>query len=366
MILKKHKTSGVWYAHYLDKNGKRRTISTKATNQVEAERIADQSGIIKIESEARSGRIGAEVFSRAILGRNGITISQAAPEWYQWLQDFTESKHTQASYYARVLGWIKAMGIGSVLCSELKPEHIDQWVNMPDKGQLTNRKYLLACIASFVTWANKKGYIIGNPCKLVRIRKSKLSHQQKEKKIIQLFTEKEVAVLLDTVHPDSDEKYADGFWFCAIAFARYAGLRIGDICSLHSDCLSNFGYLTVWTAKRDTRVEIPLSNTFLQQAVLWLPQVSGEFWPTRSSESADPSVRSKTSVQFKRLCDTLEIYGKTFHSLRHTFANECLKNQTSYRHISALMGHRSEQTTRKHYLKEAIAKDGQQPSDSTS
>lgn len=356
MKLKK-RNNGIWYACYTDSSNRQRSISTGARNKKDAQRVADDARIPEIEATAKAGAVGSETFDRAVLGKKGVTIDLACTEWSAWLQSRSDSQHTVQGYTDRVLRWIRDTKIGRLKCSQLTQDHIDNWVNGDDKGKVTNRRVLLSSVTSFVDWMNIKGYVLGNPAKLARIKMSNLSHKAKEKKDIKLFTDKEVQALLSMVHPD-EPGYGDGFWFCAIVFGRYAGMRIGDICQLHNDSLERSGYLTIWTDKRQTRVEIPLSNTFLQQAVLWLPNSTGYFWPVRAMESKDPKVRSKTSVQFLRLCEKLDILGKSFHGLRHTFANTCMDNGVSYPHIAALMGHMSEKTTRQHYLKQAIEKDG--------
>lgn len=356
MKLKK-RSNGIWYAHYTDKDNRDRSISTKTRNKKEAQRVAEEARIPEIEAAAKVGSIGSEAFDRAILGQKGITIDLACTEWIEWMKSRSDSEHTIQGYKDRVTRWIRDMKVGQMKCSQLKQDHVEKWINADDKGKLTNRIVLFSSVTSFVDWMSIKGYVVGNPAKLARIKMSSLPHAAKEKKEIKLFSDSEVRALLTESHPDN-KGYEDGFWFCAIVFGRYAGLRIGDICQLHNDSLTKSGCLTVWTDKRQTRVEVPLENTFLKQAVLWLPSSTGYFWPVRAMETKDPKVRSKTSVQFGRLCEKLDILGKSFHGLRHTFANACLKNGVSYPHIASLMGHMSEQTTRQHYLKEAISKDG--------
>lgn len=346
--------SGVYHIRYVDRDGKRRKVSTKTRNRQEALKVAKAANIDEIESAARVGRISAEVFDKAILGRKGLSLSEARDEWDTWLkQSGTESELTRSNYVGRVDRWLNEMHIADLKCSQLKGEHIADWINGDDKGSFSNRKFLRACVMNFTGFLSDRGYIIGNPGKLAKVTKGNLSHEQKEKKEILLFDDKEVSRLLSLAHPDG-MKNKDSFWFCAIILARYAGLRLGDICQLKQESLAKPGYLTIWTDKRETRVEIPIAHPKLKEAILWLPYTETYFWPTRAAEAVDPKARSKTSVQFKRLCEKLDIFGRTFHGLRHTFANECLKKGVQYPHISALMGHMLESTTRRHYLKEAI------------
>jgi len=346
--------SGVYHIRYVDRNGKRRKVSTKTRNRQEALKVAKQSNIEEIEAAAKVGRISAEVFDKAILGKKGLSLTEAREEWDRWLsQSGTESELTRSNYVGRVDRWMSEVGIQDLKCSQLNSEHVSEWINGEDKGSYNNRKFLRACIMNFTGFLSARGYIMGNPAKLARVTKGNLSHAQKEKKEIQLFDDKQISALLALTHPD-DMKDKDSFWFCAIILARYAGLRLGDICQLKQESLMKPGYLTIWTDKRETRVEIPIANAKLKEAILWLPYTENFFWPTRAMDAVDPKIRSKTSVQFSRLCAKVDIFGRTFHGLRHTFANECLKKGVQYPHISALMGHLLESTTRRHYLKEAI------------
>jgi integrase len=50
------------------------------------------------------------------------------------------------------------------------------------------------------------------------------------------------------------------FWYCATLIGCYAGLRLGDICSLEWSCLQHPNKLIVWTDKRDTQVELPVDE----------------------------------------------------------------------------------------------------------
>ena len=58
-----------------------------------------------------------------------------------------------------------------------------------------------------------------------------------------------------------------------------------------------------------------------------------------------PKSRSKPSVYFKRLCERLQIYGRSFHCLRHSCITRLDKAGLTLEEIGKVVGHSDSKTT---------------------
>lgn len=353
MKLEKNK-DGYWRVSFVGQDGRRHRVSTRTKDKAEAKRAVNRSRLGDIEATAKAGMLGRDAVDRALTGKRSMTFAKALEAWLEWERDNATSTMTIYNKESRVTAWLKDMKLFSKTASSLTTKHISDWIHADDKGSLGNRQMLLACIRAFCKWMSIAGHIQGDPSRLVRIKKDLLSHDQKEKRVINLWTDQQVKHLLKQVHPSGQEGN-DSFWYCAVLLGRYAGMRLGDVCQLRQECLSTMGYLVFWTDKRQTRVEIPLDSQPIREAVTWLPPRSDYLWPVAASEIVDPKIRSKYSVRFRRLVDAVGLPGDlTFHGLRHSFAMDCMKKGVDYPHIAALMGHMKATTTKRHYLRHAL------------
>jgi integrase len=229
--------------------------------------------------------------------------------------------------------------------SLIREKHLDQWLNDRERtDKAASRRVDLASLRSFFNFCSIRKYTDGDPSKLVSIKWNLLTHAQKEARVRQPFTDAEVAALLNATDPRAHAD-VDPFWFCAIAIGRYTGLRLGDICSLEWDCFAAPGKMKVWTNKSDTSVLLPLDRfPVLQDAVAMIPyQDKAYCFPTQREAITDPRRRAYISVQFGRLCASLDILGKSFHSFRHTYASA---EKTGLEQIAMDLGHHSTKVTK--------------------
>ena len=113
--------------------------------------------------------------------------------------------------------------------------------------------------------------------------------------------------------------------------------------------------------KTNQRIEHTISPG-LQHFIGDLPVIdANHVFPEQRAIIKNPAKRAGLSVQFARLCERLNIKGKSFHSLRHYKATNSyakldkdtlarkLAASLSLEEIAALLGHQNKNTT-KSYL----------------
>lgn len=247
------------------------------------------------------------------------------------------------------------MGLTVTHPSRITFEHIDGWINKKTMdGTASSRRVRLSHIRSFFFWALDR-YCEKDPSRLVSINYRILNHRQKEGRTNRLrtFSDAEMTKLLDhllkAAQTQDKEQGKWLFWYIATVLGRYAGLREGDVCCLERASVDDAqGKLIVWTGKRQKRVALPLRPKILADAVAMIPMPVTEEakiycfpeWRERYM-----SHRSTIVMQFVRLCLALGIHGRSFHSLRSSYASAEWKAGRSIPHIRRSLGHSSEETT---------------------
>jgi len=135
----------------------------------------------------------------------------------------------------------------------------------------------------------------------------------------------------------------------AIIMTAYgAGLRIGEVCSLHVDDIdSQRMMIRVRHGKGDQTRYVPLPERvlFLLRRY-WIIERPNKPWlfpgQQRGCPISDQTVRHHLSVAVKKAGLTKRV---TPHCLRHSFATHLLELGVDVRVIQMLLGHRSIRTT---------------------
>lgn len=331
--------NGVYYASFRTADGKRRTITTKTTNIIDAKRVVKDAKLAELEMAARSGRLTNQVISLIVAGKK-VTVAQAIEEWLAWLRTVGRSENTVSAYSIEMRAFANAARILHLPPATIKPETINEWINSPGTRKAGTRNVQLAQIRSFFEFCAAKGWTYGDPSRLVEVNLGNLSFAQKEPQQRAIFTDGEVFALIAESPPDS-------FWRPAIALGRWTGLRLGDICQLEWESLAKPGKIVVWTQKRDRRVELPLEPDSLRRAVDSIEKTDKTYCFPREREIVmDPKRRSILSVQFGRLCTKCGIEGRSFHDLRSSYCSAQDAAGIPIEHISRAVGHSNTLTTK--------------------
>lgn len=338
--MKLQKIGNVYHAKFKTADGRSTTLTTRSSDKREAERIVKESGMKDLERAAKSGRLTNEVIGRLTAGKK-LTLLKAVDVWREWMTSIGKAPKTVYSNASTVLKWLKDMDIENLPPASANEKHVSTWIN-DSKSEIKahTREVNLASVRTFFTFLSAKGWIVGDPSRLVRVRMDLLSHAQKETIEKVPFTKSEVNRLLKYLHDNENQ-----FWEFAVRISDEVGLRLGDICQLEWDCFTKPGRIIVWTDKRDKRVSVPVSSE-LEDLVAQIPVISEKYlFPEQRLLTTDLTRRALLSMQFKRICERVEITGKTFHNLRHTCVSRWVKEGRSLESIGKDVGHAHTKTT---------------------
>ena len=161
----------------------------------------------------------------------------------------------------------------------------------------------------------------------------------------------------------------------AIIISLYGGLRLGEICALSwKDIDLSDGIITVnqtvqrlkqrnsKLSKTALIISIPKSDTSYRKVVIpqFLQSYLIEYYKhlgikdgyilTGSSKIADPRT---IQYQFKRVCHNLG-FQTNFHTLRHTYATNCVKSGVDIKTLSEMLGHSDISITLSRYVHSSI------------
>jgi site-specific recombinase XerD len=342
----------------IDTASGKRTISTGCTNPVEAQQVIDSANVASIEALAKANALSQAIVQKLVVGAN-VTVEAAVAQWEQWIRSVSGSDRTADNHVMFVRAWMRDAKCAKRKIGTIAEPDISGCINRNDGTKLASRRVKLAAIRSLFSFCSIRQYTNGDPSREVRIKAKLLSHEQKEPRHKTCFTEKEIECIVSylsdemlklDLEPDKTPAQEHRlktmrFWYCAVLIGRYAGLRLGDICSLERASLAKPGKLIVWTDKRDTRVELNVDDD-LAKGIAAIPKASKKFcFPAQDAITRGPQ-RAKLSVQFSRILASVKIEGHSFHDLRHTFCSDCKRRGISLPHIAKLVGHSDEETTK--------------------
>ncbi len=339
MKLKKKK--GVYYVSFKTAEGTKE-VSTRCTNRADAERICNNADIEKMEALLKANSLREDVFYK-MKGGGKVTNEKALEHYADWSETIGKSGRTVRETVIHVAKFLKTKKLTTKKPGEITEKLISSHINSEASWNKANtRRIMLSAITNYIDYCNAKGWLEGNPAKLVRVNMKKLSHTQKEVAEKEVFTKGEVKWI---------NSMTEGFWNIAVHLAYETGLRIGDICRL--ECASHNpkkSTIAVWTEKRDKRVELPISKSLNKKLANWegdekQSRTKRVFFPVDKARHEDPKKRSYHSVVFRRIMNALGIEGKSFHSLRATYATNASINGRPWWEIAKDLGHSNVATT---------------------
>lgn len=332
-----------------------RIIRLRTKDLEEAKLTASQMDLEAIEKAARVGLITRDLINK-LTSNGSIHLSEAIQEWSKWLSSTCESKHGAANMVTYVKAFADSCRKGAEL-SEISEAHIDRWVNQADGTKRSTRNFRLASVRSFFKFCMIKTFINVNVSELVKVKSKDLTHDQKETRKKTCFTDEEYGNLLvylalqveklEAANPMNTRKIqAARFWYCAVIIGRHTGLRLGDIAALERESINlDTRKLSVWTDKRNKRVEIDVSDE-LKHALENIRGARGnKCFPEQSALECDPTKRAQLPNQFRRILDASGVKGHIFHELRATRATEMNDAGKSKESIAKELGHTSTKTT---------------------
>jgi integrase len=287
------------------------------------------------------GNLSQTALARLTHGK--LTLTQAAERWFEARRVRSRSPATIAtdrSVIARWFAWKPALAQTAPM--GLERGDLFDFVNRPGRSGATARRRVLQVLISFVGFLADNGMIATNPAADVTVDIRALTHGQREKKVVAPFTAAEIKTILART---------DGWWHWATGISAATSLRLGDVAQREHESLGVPGHIVGWTSKRLRRVCLPINPRLTPGLAALLaaipPSDSRYVFPEQAKQYADIAAgRSKFSMQFKRLLESLGIEGRSFHSLRHTAITRWKRIGFDLDQCAEYAGHKNPETTR--------------------
>lgn len=285
---------------------------------------------------------------------NMILFSQAASEWLTEI--FNRRKLSTYIKYETVYRTHLASIIGSCrLSTNMSQKLKDKIFDHLSREELSEslQKSILCVANQIFTFANRH-YLAGIPL---------LEHPpvKAKKKTIRIFSRAEQAMLLKCIYGQTDKKY-----MAAVLLCLYAGLRIGELCALQWTDIDFDG--KVLTVNRTVqRIAVPgqVTKTILletnpksessRRTIPLTEEIFGLLSHLREEQpyifgGKKPLDPRTMQYRFKKILKEAGIDGGTFHTLRHTFATNCVENGMDVKVLSELLGHSDVKITLNRYV----------------
>ena len=198
-------------------------------------------------------------------------------------------------------------------------------------------------LSGSLLWAEENGYLKTNPWKGVKIPKD---FSERE---IKVFTNEEISFLLKAKHYQQVKKDM-------IILGYRTGMRIGEILTLRCDDINfNEGFITVkrtLSGYKNNVPEITEPKTRKSRRRIDLDKVVLEMLIKRKDNSQeyvfckkDGSIYSRQAINLPRMCRSIGIEPRSFHSLRHTHATILLAAGIHPKIVQERLGHAKVSTT---------------------
>lgn len=296
---------------------------------------------------ARAGRKSTD--------ENGGTIlfSQAAGEWLAELagkrKRSTYIKY-DAVYRKHLAGIVGSCRLSSDMTQKLQERIFD---HLSEKGLSESLQKSVVCVANqILAFAGRR-----NPAGIPPLEHLPV---KAKKRTVGTFSREEQARLLDCIYGGMNPSMA------AVLLCLYAGLRLGELCALRwTDIDFEGGTLTVnRTVQRiavpgcetkttlletdpkseSSRRTIPLTAELLETLSRFK---GGQPYVFGGEKPLDPRTMQ---YRFQTIQKKAGIRGRTFHTLRHTFATNCVENGMDVKALSELLGHSDVKITLNRYV----------------
>ena len=281
-----------------------------------------------------------------------ITLNQVATEW---LADFSHS-YKQATYvkYENVYKEHIQPTFGMVNIQSITNDYIKTHLDASLSQSVIKSIYTV--LNNIYTYAQKKYHIED---KIFR-----RSVERGPKRTIDTFDLSEQAKLLRYLSQDTDI-YKLGIYICLST-----GLRLGEVCALKwSDIdmdlkllhvnqtvqrlsIENGAFKTclIETSPKSfySKREIPLSN---QLYILLKEFQSTDLYVLNGNTPMEPRT---LQYKFQRYLEESNIRKTNFHTLRHTFATNCIQTGADIKSVSEVLGHSDVKITLNRYVHPSI------------
>lgn len=284
----------------------------------------------------------------------------------QWVSYWLESEvvecvklSTYASYCYKFRRYILP-DIGDIKLVDLNKNMVQEMIQTWQKAGLAHStiRVLIQLLKMSMTWAQKKNFLLSNPCDDLHLPKKKPS----KIKALSIKEQKKLEIVA--------KKDSRGF---PVLLALHTGLRIGEIAALSWNDIDfdeqiiqvKHTYQRIPIAKDGKKTSLIYTDVKSQSSVRTIPfskQVKKWLYQLQKTKKGmfvfgkgDTPLEPRTLTNyFQLILKKAQIGHFHFHQLRHTFATRCIEAKSNIAAISALLGHASAKMTLDIYVDGAM------------
>lgn len=282
-----------------------------------------------------------------------VLFSQAAAEWLAELsgrRKYSTYIKYDTIYRIHLVSTIGSCQLSAGTAQEMQGKIFD---HLSEEGLSESLQKSVICVANQILIFANRHYLTGIPLLERPSEKAK-------KKTVGTFSRAEQAMLLNCIYRRMDN------FMTAVLLCLYAGLRLGELCALQwADIDFNGKTLTVNRTVQRIAVSGHMTKTILLETdpksesskrtipltvellVLLSRLKRGQPYVFGDEKPLDPRTMQ---YRFKKILKEAGINGGTFHTLRHTFATNCVENGMDVKALSELLGHSDVKTTLNRYV----------------
>lgn len=282
-----------------------------------------------------------------------VLFSQVAEEWLDEMDG--NRKYSTYVKYSSIYRIHLAEAVGTCrLCADEVPRFLQKISDYLSQREMSeSMQKSIYCVANQILGFANREYSVGVPLL------ERLSWKPKKKTAV-IFSGAEQARLLDYIYKEID-KFKMGVLLCL-----YAGLRIGELCALQwmdldfqnktltvnrtVQRITVKGYMTKTVLletepkSESSKRTIPLTSAMM----VLLFQMKGKHpYIFGGEKPLDPRTMQ---YRFKKILKEAGVDYRNFHTLRHTFATNCVENHVDVKALSEMLGHSDVKMTLNRYV----------------
>lgn len=289
-------------------------------------------------------------------------FSELAAEWLGEKKKYVKES-TYALYQYEIANYLCNVA-GDLELEEVTEQKLQNLVFEWQSGKSNNRHLrksmihnLVVLIKQIIKYGEKRGYL---QLKDLDIRLAPLPEKHSERKVLEEDEQKRlVHAVLSELTPET----------LGILLCMNTGLRIGELCALTWGDFDIKGkllhvtktmqriyrpdespktYVIITTPKTESSIrDVPISSNLCRLIQKIADMEPDHYILTNSRRYVEPRTLRKHYDNFLFENGISHI---NFHSLRHTFATQCIEKGANYKAVSELLGHSTVNTTLNMYV----------------
>ena len=277
------------------------------------------------------------------LSNNNLTLSNLMYEWLEHTKNSIK-KSTYQKYECIIRNHIQEKGFGKTNTHYLNSNTLVCFSDSLLKESKLSAKTvndILIVIGLALSYAEDK-YGISKP---------KIQYVRENKREMRVLSIDEQRILENYLYSDLNN-YKMG-----VLLALYTGMRVGELCALQWDDVSDKTIIinkTVQRLKQNGKTVLEITEPKTHSSIRKIPvpdfltptlnqyRTSGSVLKNRNGKPVEPRLMQLT---FEKYINECGLPKTNFHALRHTFATRCVEVGFDIKSLSEILGHTDVKTT---------------------